>query len=266
MLPESRKDAIDYCLRSLGEPVININVAPEQIEDRVNEALRYWHEYHFDSTEDTFRMYPVKSRKKNSTDKDPKTFLAKDDQQEYYVELEDYIWGVRNVQKVAGDIYSDNFLFDFNYYMTVDAIHTTQSMSSNSYSIRDGLSYYHQAKEYLSLANLELGDKIRWHFSKYKNEIIFQSEIHCKVVLVECTKIIDPEIYSKVWSDIWFLQYLEALIQEQWGKNLTKFKNATLPGGVTIDADGILANAKEKIAKLEQELTDGQPPLPIIVA
>lgn len=266
MLPETRQEAIEYCLRSLGAPVININVALEQINDRVDQALRYWHEYHFDSTEDTYRLYKVKERIKYSTEKNPKTFKTKDDQKEYYIELENYIWGVRNVQKVAGNMYADNFLFDFNYYMTVDAIHTTQSMSSSSYGIRDGLSYYHQAKEYLSLANMELGNKLRWNFSKYKNEIIFQTKINCDVVLVECTKIIDPELYSKVWSDIWFLGYLEALIQEQWAKNLIKFKNATLAGGVTIDADNLLVDAQNKIRKFEEQLQNDQPPLPIIIA
>ena len=47
----SRQDLIDYCLRRLGFPVIEINVDDDQISDRIDDALQMWQEYHFDGTE-----------------------------------------------------------------------------------------------------------------------------------------------------------------------------------------------------------------------
>lgn len=47
----SRQDLIDYSLRRLGFPVIEINVDDDQIEDRVDDAIQFWQEYHFDGSE-----------------------------------------------------------------------------------------------------------------------------------------------------------------------------------------------------------------------
>jgi tryptophan synthase beta subunit len=52
--PTSRQSLIDYCLRRLGDPVIEINVDLDQLEDRVDEALQYWQEFH---SEATYRTY-----------------------------------------------------------------------------------------------------------------------------------------------------------------------------------------------------------------
>src|SRR6056300_254610 len=50
----SRQDLIDYCLRRLGFPVIEINVDDDQIEDRIDDALQFWQEYHFDGSEKAY--------------------------------------------------------------------------------------------------------------------------------------------------------------------------------------------------------------------
>jgi len=52
--PSSRQNLIDYCLRRLGHPVIEINVDDDQIEDRIDDAFQYYREYHFDGTELTY--------------------------------------------------------------------------------------------------------------------------------------------------------------------------------------------------------------------
>lgn len=50
----TRDDLKDYCLRRLGAPVIEINVADEQVEDRIDDALQFWNEYHFDGVEKVY--------------------------------------------------------------------------------------------------------------------------------------------------------------------------------------------------------------------
>lgn len=57
--PNSRQTLIDHCLRRLGEPVIEINVDPDQLEDRLDEALQYYQEFHSDATVKTYLKHEV---------------------------------------------------------------------------------------------------------------------------------------------------------------------------------------------------------------
>jgi hypothetical protein len=52
--PTTREAFKEYCLRSLGAPVIDINVDDEQLEDRIDDALQYYRDYHFDGTEHNY--------------------------------------------------------------------------------------------------------------------------------------------------------------------------------------------------------------------
>ena len=57
--PNSRATLIDYCKRRLGDPVIEINVDEDQLEDRVDEALQYYQEFHSDATVRTYLKHLV---------------------------------------------------------------------------------------------------------------------------------------------------------------------------------------------------------------
>ena len=57
--PNSRATLIDYCKRRLGDPVIEINVDEDQLEDRVDEALQYYQEFHSDATVRTYLKHLI---------------------------------------------------------------------------------------------------------------------------------------------------------------------------------------------------------------
>ena len=57
--PSTRQELIDYCLRKLGAPVLEINVAEEQVEDLVDDALQYFQERHFDGVSRVYLKYQV---------------------------------------------------------------------------------------------------------------------------------------------------------------------------------------------------------------
>lgn len=57
--PSSRQELIDYCLRKLGAPVLEINLADEQIDDLVDDALQYFQERHFDGVERMYLKYKI---------------------------------------------------------------------------------------------------------------------------------------------------------------------------------------------------------------
>ena len=58
-IARSRAEFKEYCLRKLGKPVIEINVDDDQVEDRIDEALLYFADYHFDATEKVFYKYAI---------------------------------------------------------------------------------------------------------------------------------------------------------------------------------------------------------------
>ena len=53
-IASSRTSFKDYCLRRLGSPVIQVNVADEQVDDRIDDALEYYRDYHYDAVEKVF--------------------------------------------------------------------------------------------------------------------------------------------------------------------------------------------------------------------
>ena len=63
----SRTDLQDYCLRRLGAPVIDINVDEQQVSDRIDDALLYWQEYHFDGVERTYVKHQITGSKVHLT-------------------------------------------------------------------------------------------------------------------------------------------------------------------------------------------------------
>jgi len=58
-IPSTRATFKEYCLRSLGKPVIEINVDPDQVEDRIDEALQYFSQYHYDGIERVYLKYQI---------------------------------------------------------------------------------------------------------------------------------------------------------------------------------------------------------------
>ena len=58
-IPNTRTTLKEYCLRNLGKPVIDINVDDDQVEDRLDEALQYFAQYHTDGVERMYLKYKV---------------------------------------------------------------------------------------------------------------------------------------------------------------------------------------------------------------
>ena len=75
-------------------------------------------------------------------------------------------------------------------------------------------------------------------------------------LLFEARRIIDPDLYYKVFNDPWVKEYATQIIKKQWGSNLTKYDNYVLPGGIVVNGAKIYADADAEIARLEQKLRD----------
>ena len=232
-VPASRTELKDYCLRRLGSPVVDINVDDEQVEDRIDDALKYYQDYHYDGTERIFLKHQV---------------TAEDIANEY-ITIPEAVIGVVRVFDI-GDAIQSSTLFNIRYQIHLNDLF---DFTSTTY-----VPYVTAMRHVEMLEEIFVGKKpIR--FQRHKNQLNIDMDwgndvIAGDYVIVEAYRILDPDTYTDVYGDKWLLRYATALIKRQWGENLKKFEGMTLPGGVTFNGQKIWEEATEEINKIEEEM------------
>ena len=232
-VPSTREEFKAYCLRRLGDPVIDINVDDEQVEDRIDEALAYYQDYHFDGTERVLVKHVVTASDKTNG----------------YITLANSIIGVNSILDIGQAAQSSN-LFNIRYQIHLNDLF---DLSASSY-----VPYVTAMTHVSFLEELFVGKKpIRYnrHVNKLHIDMDWVNDIATgEYIVIDCYRIADPNTYSDVWGDRWLARYATALIKQQWGSNLSKFENIQLPGGITFNGVKILDDAQAEIAKLEEEM------------
>jgi hypothetical protein len=231
--PTTKQEFIDYCLRKLGAPVIEINVDPDQVDDRVDEALKYYWDYHFDGTSKEYYVYPL-----TQTDIDNK-----------YISLPDDIIGVTQVFPIGDSLVNTNSLFDIRYQIILNDLYTLTSTT---------IVPFFMTMQHLQFLEYILVGRQPIRFNRNMNKVYIDMSWK-KVgvgtyVVFECYKRIDPDTYPEIWKDRWLARYATALIKKQWGSNLTKFTGMVLPGGIQFNGMAILSDAESEIQQLENEM------------
>jgi hypothetical protein len=232
-IPASRSEFKEYCLRSLGKPVIEINVDDDQVEDRIDEALKYYWDYHFDGTERIYYKHQITSN--NITDK--------------YIILPENIIGAVRIFNI-GDPMVTNNLFDIRYQIALNDLYTLTSVSM--------IPYYMMFQHIQLLEQLLVGQQpIRYnrHMNRLFVDMDWNKVNVGNFLIVEAYQVVDPEIYTDVWGDRWLSLYTTALIKKQWGSNLTKFSGLQLPGGVQFNGEKIYNDAVNEIESMEKEMS-----------
>ena len=243
----SRQNFIDYCLRRLGHPVIEINVDDEQIEDRVNDAIQLFTEY---VGEGSFRVYYPFTITQDVIDR---TYIDFDlDGVSPF--LPDNILSVVRVFPIDDQTSGVNF-FDVKYQMRLNDLWDLQT------GVGD-LAYYEQMQQYLSTIDLKLTGHPQVQFRRAANTLnIFgdiagsQGDLQAgDKILIEMFVAVNPNLSSGVYDNMFLKEYATALIKEQWGQNLIKFEGMTLPGGVQLNGRQILEDAKSEIETIRQRI------------
>lgn len=230
--PTTKAEFKEWCLRKLGKPVIEINVDDDQVDDRVEEAFSYYWDYHFDGTEKTFLKHQL-----TSTDITNK-----------YITIAENIIGVVNIFDI-GDSLSVNNLFNIRYQFALNDMY-----DMSSYRLQE----YMMAMQHIQFIEEMLVGKQPIRYNRHVNRLHIDMDWE-KVsagdyVVAECYQIVDPATYGDVYKDRWLQSYATAKIKYQWGSNLTKFNGMQLPGGVTFNGEQILADAREEIQRLEDDM------------
>ena len=230
--PTTRSAFKEYCLRRLGKPVIEINVDEDQVEDRVDDALRYYWDYHFDGTEKIYYKHLV-----TDTDKTNK-----------YITVPDNVIGAVNLFNIADPSIRSDDLFNIRYQIALNDLYTLTSVS---------MVPYYMVMEHLSLISEMLVGKQLMRYNRHMNRLYIDMDwnsLSNEYLLVEAYQIVDPTEYVDVWKDQWLMRYATALIKRQWGSNLTKFTGMQLPGGLTFNGEKIYNDAVAEITDLEDKM------------
>lgn len=230
--PTSRSEFKEYCLRKLGKPVIEINVDDDQVEDRIDESLSYYRDYHFDGTERTFLKHQVTA----------------DDKTNGYVSVSDNIIGIVNLFDV-GDAVNTNNLFNIRYQIALNDLYTLTSQS---------MVPYYMAMQHIQMLEELLVGKQPLRYNRHVNRLYIDMDWDKFSVgdylIAEVYQVVDPTVYTDVWKDRWLQNYCTAKIKYQWGSNLTKFEGMQLPGGVTFNGTKIMDDALVELQKMEEEM------------
>ena len=231
--PTTRQGLVDYCLRALGAPVLEINIDDDQIEDRLDEAIQFYQEYHNDGVTRVFYKHVI-----TQTDFD-----------NGYFTLPDSLICVLRVMNINRGDASDMFSVKYQMYL------------NDLYGLRrpESIISYQMTKEYMGLLEMILtGASQQITFARHMNRLIIDDDWKLTLkpgqyIVVEAYQTIDPDAYGDVYNDMVLKRYTTALMKRQWGTNLLKFEGMQLPGGVTLNGRALFDDATAEIQKIEED-------------
>lgn len=234
-LPTNREEFKQYCLRRVGAPVSQINVDEDQIQDRIDDALNIYWDINFDGTEKQYYKALVTEE----------AILNK------YVTLPDNIIGAVHVFPIGSSL-STNNLFNIRYQIALNDLYDLTATS---------MVPYYMAMQHIQLLEQLLVGLQPLRYNRRTNKLYLDMDWEKTnpgdFLVVEAYQIVDPEEYPKVWSDRWLLKYATELIKKQWGENLIKYTNVSLPGGMQFNGEKIYNDAAAEIEKMEASMLTG---------
>ena len=240
----NRKDFTDYCLRRLGFPVIEINVDPDQVQDRIDDALQYWQDYHFDGLQKVYWVHTITQNDINNRYLD---CTSATDSGNNSIEIA----GISRIFPIT-DSQANVNMFDLRYQLRLNELYDFTSASYINYTL---------TQQHLRSLEMMFTGEVPIRFQRHMQRLYidwswgYQEAPVGQVVVSECYATIDPVQYGLVWNDRWLKLYATALIKQQWGNNLSKFAGLQLPGGVTLDGQKIQKEARDEIQYLQEQMS-----------
>ena len=256
-VPTSRATFKEYCLRNLGKPVIDINVDEDQVDDRIDEALQYFAQYHYDGVERVYLKHAVTQAEidraktnasETATDKADNSITASWSEGKGFIPVPD---SVMSVIKVFDFSDKDTVnMFDIRYQLHLNDLYDFTSES---------ILHYEMTMQHLDfLDHILVGEKpIR--FNQHQNRLYIDMDWSTDIeagefLIIEAYRKLDPTTYTDIFDDIYLKRYATALIKRQWGANLSKFEGVQMLGGVTLNGAKIFEEAQADIEKLEEQI------------
>jgi len=234
--PSSRQELVDYCLRALGAPVIEINIDDDQIGDRIDDAIQYYQEYHGDATIRRYRKHQITS-----------TDITNE-----YIDIPEAFVHISRVLpfRTSGTAAASEFNVEY------------QMMLNDVYDLRGPGSVLHYAMSQQHLAFIDYmfdGKDQTVRFNRHMNRLFIETRwgtdiLAGEFIIIEGYETINPSDFRDIYNDIFLKRYLTALLKQQWGTNLKKFGGMQLPGGVEINGQQIYDEATEELTTIDEQM------------
>ena len=276
--PTSRSTLIDYCKRQLGAPVLEINIADEQTEDLLDDALQFYQERHYDGVIQTFLKYKVRqvdvdrSRGGNTDNVGITTQTATStidgqsisftfNETSNYLQVPPDILGITKVFHFDGSNRMASGMFSLKYQLFLNDVYFYGSTELMTYAM---------TKTYLEDIQFLLTTQKQIRFNKRQDrlylDIDWSSINEGEFLVIDCYRTLDPNDYARVFNDSFLKRYFTAHLKKQWGQNLMKFQGVKLPGGVELNGRQIYDDAINDIALIREQMSNTYelPPLDFI--
>ena len=263
--PTSKATLKTYCKRALGFGVIDINVSDDQVDDRVDEALQYFSQYHYDGVERMYLKYQITSDDitraranvtTSATDTADNTVTASFSEGKNYIPMPSSVISVVSIFPFSNA--QTNSMFDIRYQLRLNDLYDFSSTS---------IIHYQMTMQQLDLLEHVLVGEVPIRFNQHQNRLYLDmdwEEINAdEYLIIECYRKVDPDTYTDIYDDMYLKRYATALIKRQWGANLSKFNGVATLGGVTMNGADIYSQSIEEINKLEEEIKEGAFSTPI---
>ena len=254
--PTTKATLKTYCKRALGFGVIDINVSDDQVDDRVDEALQYFAQYHYDGVERMYLKYKITSddiTRARSNATTTATDTSDSSVSASFTEGKNYIPMPSAVLSVVGifDFSSaqTNSMFDIRYQLRLNDLYDFSSTS---------IIHYQMTMQQLDLLSHVLVGEVPIRFNQHQNRLYLDMDWENvntdEYLIIECFRKIDPDTYTDIYDDMYLKRYATALIKKQWGANLSKFNGVAMLGGVTMNGEQIYSQAIEEVQRLEEQI------------
>lgn len=285
--PTSRQGLIDYCLRQLGAPVLEVNVAPEQIEDLVDDAIQYFNERHYDGVTQVYLKYQIteedvargkagppgaegKGQAGITTTSVTKSIVGAATTFNYYensnyIQLPESVIGVNKVFQYSDLVGTGMFSMKYQLMLN-DVMGINGMMAGGGYDLLS----YSMTMGYIETMNFLLNTHKQIRFNQRANRMYLDIDWGNlkagRFIIIDAWSAMDPASYDGVYNDVFLKKYLTALIKRQWGQNLIKFQGVKLPGGIEFNGRQIYDDAMADLDKIQDQMlsTYEIPPLDLI--
>jgi hypothetical protein len=232
-IPATRQQFKDYCLRKLGSPILNIDLTSEMIDDRIDQAITYWQQFHVEGTLLQYYSYQVQAQ----------------DITNRYITLPTNVIGVGKLFDVSA-IFGSSDIFSVTWQFV-------QSQIFNMSSIQVA-PYWMMMQNLQQLQQVLVGQKFI-RFNQFEGNLYIDMDWPAQTVagnylVVEVYVANDPEVFPRIWGDIWLQRYSIAQIKKNWGEVLCKYLEMPLTGGLKVDGHRLLTEAQTEIDNLEKEM------------
>ena len=277
--PASRSDFKNYCLRQLGAPVLEINVADEQIDDIIDDALQYFHERHFDGVLRTYLKYQVTQddidRGKGpgqsgvtgittttaTSTIDGASMQFDWEENSNYLQVPPSVIGIEKVFHFDGSQSMSSGMFSIKYQLFLNDIYFWGAMEMLTYNM---------TRTYFADLEFALTTQKQFRFNQRMDRLYLDvswSELTPgDYLVIDCFRTLDPNDYTRVWNDSFLKKYTTALLKKQWGQNLIKFQGVKLPGGVELNGREIYEDGVKELEIIREMMSNTYelPPLDMI--